>query len=294
MLNRASPPALTISVSSTRAQTTAWYLQSPSDVTNLWGPFNHCLNHLEPSLPHHANHHRWISPKEPILEDSSCPVYYLVTRPTQGLSFANGNDTTTNSWGQGKSPVVQPIDAVIMDDPFQCTTDKRVDLCINQFQDHIKGTRHDAIREVTVWDPLYHHTVQEPSDGEHESQWQILGGISYQKGEGDADCIYIPPTAHSHSLNIRKEIMCLTHQELAHMDPTNVTNRLKSISSSPPFARMLQISATDTTLARSMQYKPRSLKVSECQCQFQRNLLSPLQWTLLVHYLATRNVTLFL
>jgi hypothetical protein len=62
-----------------------------------------------------------------------------------------------------------------MDDPFQYTKDERVHLCIYQLQDHMKETWHDAIKEAMAWDPLYYHTVQGASDGETESQWQILG-----------------------------------------------------------------------------------------------------------------------
>jgi hypothetical protein len=111
---------------------------------------------------------------------------------------------------------MNPVD---MDDLFQYTTDERVDLRMYQLQDHMKGTWHDAIRATIAQDPLYHHTVQENSDGEKENQWQVHGGILYRKGEGDAGCIYIPPAAHSNGLNVRDEIIHLTHQELAHFVP---------------------------------------------------------------------------
>jgi hypothetical protein len=68
-------------------------------------------------------------------------------------------------------------------------------------------------------DPLYSYTVQGAFDGEDESQWLFLIGIFYQKGEEDADCIYILPTTHSKGLNIKDEIMHHTHQELAHFGP---------------------------------------------------------------------------
>jgi hypothetical protein len=106
-----------------------------------------------------------------------------------------------------------------MDDPFQYTKDKRVDLRMYQLQDHMKGTWQDTIREATAWVPLYHHIVQGACDGDNESQWQILGGILYQKGEGDADDICIFPTAHSNSLNISNEIMHYTRQELSFFEP---------------------------------------------------------------------------
>jgi hypothetical protein len=51
------------------------------------------------------------------------------------------------------------MDFVNMDNPFQYTKDKRVDLHKYQLQDHMNGTWHDAIRQATVQDPLYHHTV---------------------------------------------------------------------------------------------------------------------------------------
>jgi hypothetical protein len=158
-------------------------------------------------------------PQEPIVGDSGLPIYHSVTRPTQGLSFANGNDATTQGWGNGKSPVIQPVDPVDMDDPFQHTKNEKVDLYMYELQDHMNRTWHDAIREATVWDPLYYHTVQRACNGEDESQWQILGRILYQKGEGDADCIYISPTTHSNGLNIRDEIMYHTHEKLTHFRP---------------------------------------------------------------------------
>jgi hypothetical protein len=111
------------------------------------------------------------------------------------------------------------MDHVDMDDPFQYAKDERVNLHMYLLQEHMKGTWDDAIREAPAWDLLYHHIVHRACDGEDESQWQILGGICYQKGEGDADCIYIPPTTHSNGLNIRDKIMHYTHQELAHFGP---------------------------------------------------------------------------
>jgi hypothetical protein len=71
------------------------------------------------------------------------------------------------------------MDPVDMDDHFQYTKDKGVDLHMYQLQDHMKGTWHDAIREATARDKLYCHTVQEACNGEDESQWQIHGGILY-------------------------------------------------------------------------------------------------------------------
>jgi hypothetical protein len=111
------------------------------------------------------------------------------------------------------------MDPVNMDDHFQYNTDERVDLLMYQLLDNRKGIWYDAIREAARLDPLYCYTVQEAYNGKYESQWQILGRILYQKGEGDTDCIYIPPTAYSDDLIIRDEIMGLTHQELAHFGP---------------------------------------------------------------------------
>jgi hypothetical protein len=44
----------------------------------------------------------------------------------------NGNDTTTLVWDQGESPVIEPLDPVHIDDPFQYTMDEIVDLQIYQ------------------------------------------------------------------------------------------------------------------------------------------------------------------
>jgi hypothetical protein len=96
----------------------AWYLQRPSYATNFGGPFSHHLHYRQPLLQCHANHHRWTRPQEPIIGESSHPIYRPATKPTQGLSFTNGNDATTRGWGQGESPVAQPIDPVNMDNPF--------------------------------------------------------------------------------------------------------------------------------------------------------------------------------
>jgi hypothetical protein len=74
----------------------AWYLQRSSYATHFGGPFSHYLCYLELSLLCHANHHRWMRLQEHILGESGHPIYHLVTRPTQELSFANGNDTTTH------------------------------------------------------------------------------------------------------------------------------------------------------------------------------------------------------
>jgi hypothetical protein len=72
----------------------AWYSQRPSYATDSGVPANCYLYYLEPSLPYHANHYRWIKLQEPILGDSGHPIYHPVTRPTQELSFLNGNDNT--------------------------------------------------------------------------------------------------------------------------------------------------------------------------------------------------------
>jgi hypothetical protein len=82
----------------------------------------------------------------------------------------------------------------------------------------MKGTWHYAIRKAMDQDSLYRHTVQVASDGENEGQWQIHGRILYRRGEGDADCIYMPPTAYSNGLSTREKIMCLIYQELAHFE----------------------------------------------------------------------------
>jgi hypothetical protein len=78
-------------------------------------------------------------PQELILGDSSYPIYSPMTGPTQGLSFANGNNTNKHGWGQGESPVIQPLDSVDMDNPSLYIKDKRVDLHMYQLQDHMKG-----------------------------------------------------------------------------------------------------------------------------------------------------------
>jgi hypothetical protein len=85
---------------------TTWYPQWPSYTTHSGGPFSHCLCYMEPSLTCYANHHRSTMSQEPILGDSGHPIYRPVTRPTQGLSFANGNDVTTYGWGQDESLII--------------------------------------------------------------------------------------------------------------------------------------------------------------------------------------------
>jgi hypothetical protein len=115
--------------------------------------------------------------------------------------------------------VLQLIDSLNIDNPFQYTKDKNVDPCMYQLPDHMKGIWYNTIRKATVQDPLHHLTVQDTCDGNDESRWQIHGQILYQSGKGDVDSIYISPTAHSNRLNIRDEIMRLTHQELVHLGP---------------------------------------------------------------------------
>jgi hypothetical protein len=83
----------------------------------------------------------------------------------------------------------------------------------------MKGIKHDTIREATSQDPLYCHTVYKTCDSNDEIHWQIHSRILYHREKGDADCIYILPTTYSNRLNVRDDIMCLTHQELAHFGP---------------------------------------------------------------------------
>jgi hypothetical protein len=117
-----------------KARDSAWYPQRDSYATHSGGPANHHLRYLELSLPCHANHHKWTRLQEPILGDSGHPIHCPVTRPTQGLSFPNGYDAITHGWGRGESPIIQPLNPVDMDDPFQYTEDERVDLPIYQLQ----------------------------------------------------------------------------------------------------------------------------------------------------------------
>jgi hypothetical protein len=49
------------------------YSQRPSSISHFGGPVNCSLHYLEPLLPSHANHHKWIRPQEPILGDCGCP-----------------------------------------------------------------------------------------------------------------------------------------------------------------------------------------------------------------------------
>jgi hypothetical protein len=72
----------------------AWYPQRHRYAFHSGGPANHHLRYLEPLLPCHANHHGWMRPQEPILGDSGHLIYCLVTRSTEGLSFANDNNVT--------------------------------------------------------------------------------------------------------------------------------------------------------------------------------------------------------
>jgi hypothetical protein len=51
--------------------------------------------------------------------------------------------------------VQQPIDPLNIDNPFQYTKDKQVDLCMYQLPDYMQGIWYDAIRKATVQDPLY-------------------------------------------------------------------------------------------------------------------------------------------
>jgi hypothetical protein len=96
----------------------AWYPQGPSYATHFGGPANHRLHYLKSSLPCHANYYKWMRLQDPILGDSSRPIYHLVTKYTQGLSFVKGNATNIYGEGQGESPVIQPLDPVDMDDPI--------------------------------------------------------------------------------------------------------------------------------------------------------------------------------
>jgi hypothetical protein len=100
---------------------------------------------LEPSLPCHANYYRWTKLQEPILGDSGHPIYCPVTRPTQGLSITNGNNTTTYRWKQGESPFIQLLDPADIDNSFQYIKDERVDLDMYQLQDYMEDISHNTI-----------------------------------------------------------------------------------------------------------------------------------------------------
>jgi hypothetical protein len=170
MLNRASPHALIITVPSTRVPKTVPGTHKdlaippiPEDLSTAasasWSDYFHIM-----PITKVGRGHRNLS------LDSGHPFYCPVTRRTQGLCFVNSNNATMHGWGQGESLVLQLIDPIDMDDPFQYTKDMRVNIHIYQVQDHMTGMWYDAIREATVWDLFYYHAVQEACDGADESE----------------------------------------------------------------------------------------------------------------------------
>ena len=104
-----------------------------------------------------------------------------------------------------------PID---YSDPFPDEPSRALDVRAFQLTNYLKGRWYNSIRKATQHDPLF--KVVTRNQDHHD--WILYDRILVKRGEENSqDCPYVPYEAAHKGLNIRSEIIRITHEQMAHI-----------------------------------------------------------------------------
>ena len=130
--------------------------------------------------------------------------YTMIERPKETAASIEDD-------GWGLPTPETPIDH---DDPFLDQPSKALDLRAFQLANHMKGKWYDSIRKATANHPL----LAVVKKAINHPDWLLHDEVLVRKGKDDSrDCPYVPYEANHEGVNIRSEIVRITHEQMAHM-----------------------------------------------------------------------------
>ena len=147
---------------------------------------------------------RWAIPPTLTGEDGH-PVFHTII---------NRSDGPASNHIAPDEDLPVPDAPVDYDDPFPDQPSRALNIRAFQPSEHLKGKWYNSLRKATTTDPPFDLVSKIPN---HPS-WILIDGLLLKREENDSrDCPDVLYEAAHEGDNIRTEILCITHELMAHM-----------------------------------------------------------------------------